>query len=63
MDRPSMQQDDHEAHNMPSSQYAGDTLPIIPMVGPPGLGNPDPRDHIPYKPPADRPIRRTGTPS
>lgn len=35
----------------------------LPIGTPPGLGNPDPRDYVPYKAPADRPVRRSGTPN
>lgn len=28
MDQPAMQQDQHESHNMPSSDYAGDVIPM-----------------------------------
>jgi len=54
---------EEKAANMKKSKTMkfekGGAVPILP----PGLGNPDPRDHVPYKPPSDRPVRRSGTPS
>lgn len=52
---------DHTRYSDDPTMKLAENEPV--PIGPPGLGNPDPRDHVPYKPPSDKPVRRSGYPS